>query len=85
MVTAATTADLGSADPYGLIQGARGWVWRRDGWFACLGGEIRPHQKNRDEHGVLALGGHHLTATHNNQPIVGGSGGGELGDEMCGG
>jgi hypothetical protein len=27
----------GAADPYGPAQGACGWVWRRDGWFACLG------------------------------------------------
>ena len=45
MATAATTPDLGSAAPYGLTQGASDWVWRRDSWFACFGGEIRPHQK----------------------------------------
>jgi len=28
----------GAAAPYGPTQGARGRVWRRDGWFACLGG-----------------------------------------------
>ena len=35
---------------------------------------------------MVALGGRHLAATHNNQPIpiVGGSDGGELGDETCG-
>jgi len=48
-------------------------------------GSNKATSKNRDEHGVLALGGRHLAATHNNQPIVGGSGGKELGDETCGG
>ena len=32
--------------------------------------------KNREERGASALGGRHLAAKHNNQPIVGGSGGG---------
>jgi hypothetical protein len=30
--------------------------------------------KKREKHGVSALSGRHLVATHNNQPIVGGSG-----------
>jgi hypothetical protein len=34
-----------AAAPYGPTQGARGWVWRRDGWFACLGGKMKPHKK----------------------------------------
>ena len=29
--------------------------------------------KKREKHDALALGGRHLVATHNNQPIVGGS------------
>jgi len=45
MATAATTPDLGSAAPYDLTLGARRWVWRHDGWFACFGDEKRPHQK----------------------------------------
>ncbi len=60
----------GAVAPYGPTQGARGWVWWRDGWFACLGGKMKPHKKI-EEYGASALGGHHLEATHNNQPIVG--------------
>ncbi len=35
--------------------------------------------------GASALGGHHLAATHNNQPLVGGSGRGYVGEEAHGG
>ena len=37
MGRAAVPPTDGAADPYGPAQGARGWFWRRDGWFACLG------------------------------------------------
>jgi hypothetical protein len=37
----------GAAAPYGPTQGACGWVWRHNGWFACLGGEIKMHRKKR--------------------------------------
>jgi hypothetical protein len=86
MATAALAQDLGSTAPYGPMQGARGQVWRcRDGWFACFGGKMRPPQKNREEHGALALGGHHLAATHNNQPIDSGIGRWDVGEEVRGG
>jgi hypothetical protein len=39
----------GAADPYGPTKGARDRVWRRNGWFACLGGKMKMHQKNRGE------------------------------------
>jgi hypothetical protein len=34
-----------AADPYGPLQGAHGWVWRCDGWFACLGRQKETHRK----------------------------------------
>jgi hypothetical protein len=42
------------------------------------------HTKNIEEYGALALGGHYLAATHNNQPIVGRSGRGYVGEEARG-
>ncbi len=48
-------------------------------------GRNKTTSKNREEHGALALGGRHLAATHNNQPIVGGSGRGDDGEEARGG
>ena len=41
--------------------------------------------KKREKHGALAVGGHHLLATHNNQPIVIGSGRGDVGEKARGG
>jgi hypothetical protein len=86
MAIAATAPALGSAAPYGPTQGARGRVWRRDGWMVRLfWGRNETTSKNREEHGALALGGHHLAATHNNQPIVGGGSRGNVGEEARGG
>ncbi len=34
--------------PYDPRQVTRGWVWRRNGWFPCLGGGMIAHQKNRE-------------------------------------
>ncbi len=78
MAIDATAPALGSATPYGPMQGARGPVWRRDGWMVHLfWGQHETTSKNREEHGALALGGHHLATTHNNQPIVSGRGKGD--------
>jgi hypothetical protein len=86
MAIAATAPALGSAAPYGPTQGARGRVWRRDGWMVRLfRGQDETTSKNREEHGASALGGRHLVATHNNQPIVDGSGRGDVGEEARGG
>ncbi len=86
MAIAATAPALGSAAPYGPTQGAHGQVWRQDSWMVCLfWGQNETTSKNREEYGALALGGHHLAATHNNQPIVGGSGKGDVGEEARGG
>ena len=41
--------------------------------------------KKRDNHVALALVGRHLAATHNNQPTVGESGRGDVGEEARGG
>jgi hypothetical protein len=38
-----------------------------------------------ENHGALDLGGPHLLATHNNQPIVGRSGRGDAGEKARGG
>ncbi len=38
----------GAAAPYDPMQVDCGRVWRRDGWFACLGGGMKAHQKNRE-------------------------------------
>ena len=37
--------------------------------------------KKIENHGALDLGGRHLVATHNNQPIVGGSGREDVGEK----
>jgi hypothetical protein len=50
-----------------------------------LGHRNKPHQKNREENGALALGGRRLSATHNNQLGVGGLGRRDVGEEACGG
>jgi len=82
MAKAATAPALCSAAPYGPTQGARGRVLRHDGWMVRLfRGRNETTSKNREEHGASALGGCHLEATHNNQPIVGGSGRGDVGEE----
>ncbi len=70
-----------AAGPYGPAQGVYGWVWR---WFACLGRQKETHKKI-ENHGALDLGGRHLMATHNNQPIVGGGGRGDVGEKAIGG
>ncbi len=86
MAIAATAPALGSTAPYGSTQGARGRILRRNGWMVCLfWGQNETTSKNREEHGALALGDRHLVATHNNQPIVGGSGRGDVGEEARGG
>jgi hypothetical protein len=72
----------GTAAPYGLTQGARGRVWRRDGWFTCLGGEIKTTSKNGKEHGASALGGRHLIGRHNNQIGVGNHGSRDVREEV---
>ncbi len=38
----------GATAPYGPMQGVRGRVWQRDGWFTCYVGEMKTHQKNRE-------------------------------------
>jgi hypothetical protein len=38
----------GVVAPYDPTQVTRGRVWRRNGWFACLGGGMKAHQKNRE-------------------------------------
>ena len=49
-----------------------------------MGAEGQPHllraSKNRVMDGALALGGHHLVATHNNQLEVGGHSGSDVGE-----
>ncbi len=86
MAIAATAPALGSAAPYGPAQGTRGQVLQCDGWMVRLfWAQNETTSKNREEHGALALGGCHLAATHNNQPIVSGSGRGDVGKEACGG
>jgi hypothetical protein len=49
-----------------------------------FGGQNKTTSKNIEAHDASALGGHHLTATHNNQPIVGRNGGVDVGEEACG-
>ncbi len=86
MAIAATAPVLGSTAPYGPTQGARGRVRRRDGWMVHLfWGQNETKSKNREEHGASALGGRHLATTHNNQPIVGRSSRGDVGEEARGG
>jgi hypothetical protein len=41
--------------------------------------------KKIESHGALDLGGRHLVATYNNQPIVGGRGRGDVGEKARGG
>ena len=56
-------------------------------WVA-VAAEGQPHllhtSKNRDMDGALALGGHHLVATHNNQLGVGGHSGSDVGEAAHG-
>ncbi len=65
----------------------RPWlVLQRDGWMVCLFcGRNETTSKIREENGASALGGHHLAATHNNQPTVGGSSREDVGEEARGG
>jgi hypothetical protein len=46
-----------------------------------LGHQNKPHQKNREKNGALALGGCSLSATHNNQLGVGGRVRRDVGEE----
>ena len=48
-------------------------------------GAKKRHIKKREKHGASALSGRHLVALHNNQPIVGGSGRGDVGEKVRGG
>ena len=48
-------------------------------------GAKKRHIKKSEKHGASAISGRHLVATHNNQPIVGGSGRGEVGEKASGG
>ena len=43
----------GAAASYRLMQGARHRVWRRHGWFACLGRQKETHQKIERRTGLL--------------------------------
>jgi hypothetical protein len=45
MSRAAVPPTNGTADPYGPVQGTRGWVRQRNGWFTCLGRWQETHQK----------------------------------------
>jgi hypothetical protein len=56
----------GTAAPYGPTQGACGWVWRHDGWFACLGSQMKTHKK-REIRQALVLGGRRSMMRDNNQ------------------
>ncbi len=48
-----------------------------------LGGRIeQPKNENRESNRALGLGGRHRMGGHNNQPIVGVSGRGDIGEEM---
>jgi hypothetical protein len=38
----------GATAPYDPTQVTRGQFWRRDGWFACLGGRVKAHQRKRE-------------------------------------
>ena len=53
-----------------------------------MGAEGQPHllraSKNRGMDGALALGGHHLVATYNNQLEVGGHSGSDVGEAAHG-
>ena len=56
--------------------------------WEAVAAEGRPNllhaSKNRDMDGALALGGHHLVVTHNNQLGVSGRSGSDLGEEARG-
>jgi len=52
--------------------------------FPVWGAQKRTINK-KEKHGALALGGRHLVATHNNQPIVGRSRRGDVGEKARGG
>ena len=45
MGRAAVPPTNGAANPYGPAQGPCGMIWRRNGWFACLGYRKETHQK----------------------------------------
>jgi hypothetical protein len=72
----------GAAVPYDPTQVARGWIWRRDGWFAYLGAGMKAHQKKEVDKGVLALGGQNFEYKHNNQIVIGGRGGRDVEEEV---
>ena len=48
-------------------------------------GAEKRHIKKKEKHGASALGGRHLVATHNKQPIVGRSRRGDVGEKASGG
>ena len=48
-------------------------------------GAKKRHIKKKENHGAWAISGHHLVATHKNQPIFGGSGRGDVGEKARGG
>jgi hypothetical protein len=74
----------GATAPYGPMQGACGWVWWRNGWFACLGRQRKTHQKIEKIRQALALGGRCLMIRGNNQLGVGGRVWRDVGEEARG-
>jgi hypothetical protein len=74
----------GATAPYGPTQGVCGRVWRQDGWFVCLGCQVKTHQKNREIHQALVLGGRRLMMRDNNQLGVGSHVRRDVGEEACG-
>ena len=79
MGRAAVPPTNNAADPYGPAQGTRGWVWRRDGWFACLGLRKETHQKTD-----LGLRWPLFDDKYNNQLGVCVRGGRDVGEEARG-
>jgi hypothetical protein len=58
-----------------------GLLQRGETFSHCLGGRIeQPKNENRESDGALGLGGRHRMAGHNNQPNVGISGRGDIGE-----
>ncbi len=71
MGTSTMDPNLGAADPYGPIQGARHRVCSCSCLFLRLGHQTCNTSKIRERDMTLALGGHLLVRQHNNQPKVG--------------
>jgi hypothetical protein len=60
----------------------RAWSGLAARWLVCLfGGQNETTSKNREEHGVSALDGHHLIGGHNNQIGVGDCGSRDVREE----